>query len=54
MVEGERRGLAGAKIVGVDSQLAVMGRGNGLKLLVERLVFLRGGMGERRCEKDWK
>ena len=38
-VGGERGGLAGAQIVGVDSQLAVMGGGDGLKLLVERLVF---------------
>ena len=51
-VGGERRGLAGTQIVGVDSQFAVMGGGDRLKLLVERLVFLRGGIGRAPVREE--
>ena len=39
-IGGEGGGLAGAQVVGVDGELAVVGGGDGLELLVELLVFI--------------
>ena len=42
----KRGGLAGAQVVGVNGQGAVMGGGDGLKLLIQLLIFPWRGLGE--------